>query len=555
MLRNTTDKNGNRTLGVFFQKKSYRDDPLLDFATARKRLPEPICPKRPDYLEAYWKAWELVFRNSYTPSPESGFVSNFVDAAFNSSIFLWDTVFITMFCNLGHPFVPGIRSLDNFYCKQFDDGEIPREIVRDTGEPFDRWVNWRRKPLHSYFHNHYKFRGLFSTQHPDYEEMYKPDLGRTVEKTPYLTLDNLNHPLLAWAELESFRQTGDIERLKLVWEPLYRYFQALHYHLRNRFGLFVTDWASMDNSPRNAYLGSGVDISCEMVLFANQLAEICEWLVPVYEAEGESEKVRQLRAVQTEVSGEAAQIARAINLYMWDSASGFYYDVTDKGERAPVKTIAAFWALLSGVADASQAEKLVHWLQNPAAFARTHRVPTLAADEASYQPGGGYWQGAVWSPTNTMVIRGLEKYGYRSLAREIAIEHLDCVTQVYMETGTFWENYAADFIQKGDKGKPDFVGWTGIGPILFLLEYAIGLKGDATRNELAWTLNPELGETGCSRYWFNGRTVDLRAVPEADGSCSVTARSDGPLTLKVVHGSKTVSIPLTEGTATTIRIS
>lgn len=154
-----------------------------------------------------------------------------------------------------------------------------------------------------------------------------------------------------------------------------------------------------------------------------------------------------------------------------------------------------------------------------------------------------------------MVIRGLEKYGYRSLAREIAIEHLDCVTQVYMETGTFWENYAADFIQKGDKGKPDFVGWTGIGPILFLLEYAIGLKGDATRNELAWTLNPELGETGCSRYWFNGRTVDLRAVPEADGSCSVTARSDGPLTLKVVHGAKTVSIPLTEGTATTIRIS
>jgi glycogen debranching enzyme len=541
------------SLGRYFAKKSYEDEPLLDFAMARRKLPEPICSGRPDYIEGYWKAWEIAYRNAYVPNPASGFVSNFVDAAFNSSIFLWDTVFITMFCNLGHPYIPGIRSLDNFYCKQFDDGEIPREIVRDTGEPFDRWLNWRRKPLHSYFHNHYRYRGLFSIDPPNYEEMHKPDLGRTVEEPPYLTLDALNHPLPAWAELESLRHTGDTGRLKLVWEPLYRYYRALHHHLRNRFGLFVTDWASMDNSPRNRYLGSGVDISCEMALFARQLTEMAGILAELYEREGDGQRVRELREAQAELAEDARNISAAVNDYMWDPASGFYYDVMEDGQLAPVKTIAAYWALLSGVADEAQAASLVRWLENPAAFARKHRVPTLAADEEGYQPAGGYWQGAVWAPTNTMVVRGLEKYGYHQLARDIAVEHLDRVTQVYRETGTFWENYAADFVAQGDKGKPDFVGWSGIGPILFLLEHAIGLKGDALRNVLRWRLNPALGESGCRRYWFNGRTVDLRAVPEGDGF-EVTAESDGPLTLRIEYGGREVSVDLMPGKPCKVRL-
>ncbi|WP_167746997.1 MGH1-like glycoside hydrolase domain-containing protein [Cohnella luojiensis] len=477
-----------------------------------------------------------------------------MDAAFNDSIFLWDTVFITMFCNLGHAYIPGIRSLDNFYCKQYDNGEIPREIVRNTGEVFDRWVNWMRKPLHSYFHNHYQYRGLFSADKPSYDDMFKPDLGRVVEEPPYLTLDNLNHPILAWAEMESYRQTGDVERLKQVWEPLYRYYLALQYHLRNQFGLFVTDWASMDNSPRNAYLGSGIDISCEMMLFAGQLTEISDILTARFEAEGQTERVLNLRMIQEVLSKDQKLISQAINDYMWDAESGFYYDVTETGERAPVKTIAAFWALLSGVANPEQAERLVGWLRDPQTFARTHRVPTLAADDEHYQPNGGYWQGAVWAPTNTMVIRGLERYGYHQLAREIAVEHLDRVVQVYQDTGKFWENYAADYISQGDKGKPDFIGWTGIGPILNLLEHAIGLRADAANSELIWNIDPSLGESGCHRYWFGGRTINLRATPQENGTYSVIAESDGPITLKIILNSQSVTKHLTSGEVYTVRL-
>ena len=64
--------------------------------------------------------------------------------------------------------------------------------------------------------------------------------------------------------------------------------------------------------------------------------------------------------------------------------------LTLKGERAPVKTVAAYWALLAYVASPAQARALVSELQNTNTFARMHRVPTLAADEKFYDPTGGY---------------------------------------------------------------------------------------------------------------------------------------------------------------------
>jgi hypothetical protein len=116
----------------------------------------------------YWKAWELAFRNFHEPAQGSGFVSPLIDAAFNQNIFFRDTCFMTMFCNVAHPLVPGICSLDNFYCKQYENTEISREINRSTGQDFTQWVNqdraamfsrwsWTGKPAGPAFHY------LFST--------------------------------------------------------------------------------------------------------------------------------------------------------------------------------------------------------------------------------------------------------------------------------------------------------------------------------------------------------------------------------------------------------
>ena len=504
--------------GMYFAKKAYEAKPLPKFAKLRSRLPSPIYDDNPVLVRLYWKAWELAFHNFYEPAPQSGFVSQFIDAAFNKNIFLWDSCFMTMFCNYAYPLVPGISSLDNFYAKQHEDGEICREIVRNTGTDFDEWVNHEDKPLISRW-------GWPGYDEPGEGARNAPVvyMGRTIPSpNPKLTLDALDHPILVWAELEHYRVTGDKDRLGKVWQPLVHYYAALQHYLRQGNGLYVTDWASMDNSPRNAYLkngGTGIDISSEMALFARQLSEMGLIL-------GKDTEAR-------EYSAEADQLASAINQAMWDEKRKFYFDLMLGGKRVPVMTIAAYWTLLAGVASSGQAADLVAELKNPETFGRLNLVPTLAANQAGYEPLGGYWRGSVWAPTVTMIIQGLEKYGYSDLARGIALNHLELVAHVYEKTGTIWENYSPDHAQQGNPAKSDFVGWSGIGPIMYLLEYAIGLRPDAAHNRLVWRIEPG-GRRGCERFRFNGHVVSLIARPATNGSKGeiIHVQSDSPFELQ-----------------------
>ena len=501
---------------------------LYPYDEVKDKLPQPVLPGNPSWLGCYHYAWKIAFANAKKPAQGSGFISGFVDAAFNQDIFLWDTVFITMFADFARPFLPGIEALDNFYIKQLPDGEIPREMVRETGEDMPFWVNKNGLPLHSYFHNNYGFRKLFTQAPPKTEEMYFPDLGRVQEEIAWYTLDNLNHPLLAWGELTSYALTGNTERLKEVFLPLLKQYESMRTLLRHANGLYVGDWSVMDNSPRNKYLGCALDTSCEMVLFAANLLEVMD----ILESRSLIEPDNNLRL---RLESERSSLTETINRLLWDEKTGFYFDLKPDGSRAPVKTIAAYWALAAGVAGKKQAESLVRWLEDPAAFKRIHRVPVCAASEEGYDPRGGYWRGSVWAPTNTMVLYGLEKYGYHNLAREIALNHLDVVAQVWEDTGTIWENYPPDSISSADSDKRDFVGWSGMGPIRYLLRYAIGLVPDAPNNTLRWNIDKDMlteGEVGCRNFRFGEAETDLLARLE-DGKLHVSAVSNRKYNLEV----------------------
>lgn len=515
--------------GVFFDKKEYDHKPLPVFEEIRDSLPDPKVGAKPEWNECYWYTVKVLFGNTHKPAEGSGYVSNFVDAAFNDDIFLWDTCFMTLFCNLFHKYIPGICSLDNFYCKQFDDGEIPREMVRDTGKDFLLWVNAYDKPLYSYFHNHYGFRGLKQMTDLDYEDMYKPELGREVTPNPYLTLDNLNHPILAMAEWQSYVHTGDLERLHLVWEPLYQYYQAFRYHVRHANGLYVTDWASMDNSPRNQYLGFGVDPTCEMVLFANNLLD----MLAALNAQDIHMKDEEERKSCLEKDRE--ETIEAIRKYMWNEEDGFFYDVTFKEEQSGMKTAAAFWTLISGVADEEKQKKLAAWLEDEKTFKRPHRVPVLAADEEGYDPMGGYWAGSVWAPMNAMIVLGLEKCGFRGLARDIAVNHLEVLNKVFQDTGTIWENYPPDYLTSGNSDHPDMVGWSGLAPILYYVQYGVGLSTVEGEDYLEWSLNEKYlhgGNIGCDRYWFRGKQADFDAGMTEQG-IKITVKTKDEFPLKI----------------------
>jgi hypothetical protein len=511
--------------GKYFSKKSYVPKPLPVFEKTVDKLPKPIFEENNDYIKCYYAAWKIGFKNFYEPQPSSGFVSQYIDAAFSESIFLWDTCFMTMFCNYAHPYVPGICSLDNFYARQYEDGEICREINRTTGEPYNLWDNKENKSLFS--------RLGFNWEKDEKEIVYRDREKPTTN--PVLTLDSLNNPIFAWAELESFRMTGDKQRLEMVWKPLVQYYNALQKYLRQGNGLYMTDWASMDNSTRNPYLaegGAAIDTSSQMVLFARNLSQIADIL--------------KKKEAHLKYSKEAAELSEKINKYMWNSNSKFYYDLTIDSQLAPVKTVAAFWTLLAEVATKDRAKLLAAELENPKTFKTLHRVPTLAADQNGFNPDtGDYWRGAVWAPTNTMVIRGLEKYGYNELAEAIALNHLENVVRIYKETGTIWENYAPQKITQGDPSRKDFVGWSGMAPILYFIEYAIGLKPDAMSNTITWNIKTD-GKVGIENLWFNNKTVSLVCErADAKGRRLISVKSDGEFILKVNYGKKhkTMKIP------------
>lgn len=453
--------------GAYFPKKTHTPAPLPGFADSRTRLPQPVLADNPEYVELYWRAWEIAFTHFKQPPSGSPFVSNYLDEAFSPSIFQWDTVFMTLFARYGHAVFPAIESLDNFYSRQYSNGYICREIDEAHGTDF-----------------------VF--------------VGR--EHT-------VNPPLFAWAEVEHYRLTGDKSRFSAVLPPLEKYAEWLGQHRRKPGTAHGLYWntgfgSGMDNSPRS---GSGwVDMSVQMVLFYRQLAVMAREL-------GQNEKAAAFDA-------RADDIAARVQRFMWNEADGFYYDVDDTGAQVKVKTLAAFWPLLAGLASDAQAERLLHALKSPRLFWRPVPFPSLAADEPAYRADGSYWLGGVWAPTNLMVIKGLDAYAerpgendaaFRDFARLATETYLDSLVHVHRKTGTLWENYAPESPSPGVPARPHFVGWTGCGPIALLIEDVLGFRADAAARRLTWVLGRR-DLHGIRQLHVGEATVDALCQPRTD---------------------------------------
>ena len=460
--------------------------PLPDFAQARALLPEPHWEGRATTLDCYWKTWELAFRNLRQPQAGSGFVANFIDTAFNDCLFMWDSAFILMFARYGARAFNFQRTLDNFYAKQHPDGFICREIQEADGQ--DRFQRF----------------------------------------DPTSTGPNI----LPWAEWDYYLNFGDRERLARVLPPLVAFHQWLRTYRTWPDGTYwASGWAcGMDNQPRmeagyHACFSHGhmswIDTCLQQVLSARLL-------VLMNAALGQPLDLADLTA-------EAAQLIRFVNRRMWDQRAQFYCDRFANGRLSGVKSIGAYWALLAGALPRRRLGPFVAHLEELAEFDRPHRVPSLAADHPQYQATGGYWLGAVWAPTNYMVLRGLRQVGRDDLAHAIALNHLGNVVAVFETTGTLWENYAPEAAAPGQPARKDFVGWTGLPPVAVLFEYVFGIQPDVPRNRLVWDVRL-LEEHGIERYPFGtAGLLDLQCGRRGtvDDRPAIAVRSNVPLDLVI----------------------
>lgn len=510
--------------GVYFDKKAYVPTPIPQYADIAGRLPRPVLTDNPDWVKMYYKAWEIGFGHIKAPAAGSPLVSNFYDEAFDSHIFQWDMLFMTIFGRYAAHVFPGVESLDNFYCRQHESGCITRCLTEDTGE----------------------------------------DNGDEDS-------DNIiNPPLFAWAEMQNYRFTADKQRLRRVFPVLTKYEAFVDLKRNCNDTPHKLYWnngqaSGMDNLPRdtgreNLHHASDhqgwADMSSQVIIQCENLSEMATILAA---DETDAARRRYYLAQADYYTEKARTIGQRMNAWLWNADEGIYYDVDTLGVQTGWKTAACFWPLLAGVTDAAKDSCLVRHLQNPASFWRDNVFPALAADEEGYSPRGGYWCGGVWAPANYAIIKGLERKGIDAFAHLAAMRYINAVHDVFLQTGTFWENYAPEKKADGrynhgtDESdyyacRKDFIGWTGLAPISLLIENVIGLRADAPANKLVFDLR-RLDLHGIERLRFGDITTTVMAGARASSADAVeiNVESDRPYLLIVVRDEQTDTLQVVPG--------
>ena len=423
-------------------------------------LPKPIFEGHDDYIACYDYAWKTAFSNLRNVVDGSGFISDFIDTAFNGCIFMWDSSFILMFTKYADRIFPFQKTLDNFYAGQHKDGFICREINEETG------------------------------------------LDQFTRHDPSSTGPNI----MPWCEWQYFENFNDLDRLKKVYAPLRAYHIWCRKNKTWRDGTyFTTGWGcGMDNSPRLKD-GYDVEFSTGRMIWVDaclQALMSCDCLIKMNNALGNQDDVSDLIE-------EKNNLKKIINKRLWDKKTKFYYDLWDDGKFNKVKHAGAFWALHTDVATKRRAKALFNHLKNPKEFFRNTPVPTLSADHPAFDKDGGYWRGSAWAPTNYMILLGLEKHGQTELAKTIAEKYLATVVEVFNKDLTLYENYAPDQASKGNFAMSNFVGWTGLAPISIFFEFVLGIKAFAPENRIIWNVS-RLEKHGIMQYPVGKtNTVDL----------------------------------------------
>ncbi|MDP4282188.1 MAG: trehalase family glycosidase [Bacteroidota bacterium] len=151
---------------------------------------------------------------------------------------------------------------------------------------------------------------------------------------------------------------------------------------------------------------------------------------------------------------KADDIVSLVNQRMWDDSTNFYYSVNKKDHSFRFMTrdlrrqeIIGFLALWAQAAPPDRAKKLVDALTDTTRFWRKYGIPTLSAEDVWYSPYVDYcckWNGPVWLLWNYMVYDGLNKYGYKEQAHQLAQKMIICVTTQLKKNHNYWESYSPD---------------------------------------------------------------------------------------------------------------
>ncbi len=465
-------------------------------------LPEIVFDGLPGLTEFSHFAWKCAADHirecpgaPQTPYMDEGFAPD--------RIWIWDTCFLVHFCKYAPEHFPGVESLRNFY------------------EPM---LDGRATPL----------------------RIHIPD----------------NPFLFAWSEFEHYRTTGDRRHLEEIFfrhrypQRMFRLFDS--FKAGQRFDYMTSPhpvtlektplgyhWSGgrcgMDNTPRGDFGPEIIDNdpAYRKILFLDAAAQQALAAGVIFKTTGEEE-----------FRIEHERFAELLNTHYWDEEDGCYYDL-EAGEPhrlVKVMTPASFWPLLAGVASTGQAERLASHVEHPEELGGDIPLPSVARNSRHFDPEGRYWRGGVWLPTAYMCIKALEQNGFRELADRTAEKLVSHQFRTWKEFSphTIWETYSPTrpkpaSLKEPHPGKfvrPDFCGWSALGPINLVIENVLGFHADAPNRTLEWKIHHSFRH-GIRRLKFGTVTCSL----ETDGQKEIRIHSDSSFVLKLGR----TTIPISAG--------
>jgi alpha,alpha-trehalase len=150
---------------------------------------------------------------------------------------------------------------------------------------------------------------------------------------------------------------------------------------------------------------------------------------------------------------------RAINKYLWNPASGMFFDYNFvTGKQSTYNYLTAFYPLWAKLATPQQAASLQHHL------ALFERGGGLAMSDTT---SGTQWDLPFgWAPTNWLAIKGLDQYGFSADASRLAEKFSQTILQNFLADGTIREKYdvtsgsANVAVATGYKSNVVGFGWT-----------------------------------------------------------------------------------------------
>ena len=307
-------------------------------------------------------------------------------------------------------------------------------------------------------------RTMFDYQVQSNDKERPQDAGAIIDAIYYqeesFNKRNSKPPLAAWAVYNIYKADNDLEFVKEMYPKL----QAYHewwYNNRDTDGNGIAEYGAMVHDAHYQYdenkkvkkddngkplldpeavIGDrgvevfenknskgevvGYSINQESVDLNAYLYAEKAFLKSLAEALGKMEDAKRYEE-------EAKKVADYVNKYMFDEATGFYYDlqINKTGEEKKLLVNRGMgtegwiplWAKMS---PQDKADKVVKNIMDENKFNLKMPFPTASKDNPRFD-AGRYWRGPVWLDQALYGVEALENYGYDKEAKEMTYKLFD----------------------------------------------------------------------------------------------------------------------------------